>query len=208
MNALTRNHDDPLAGHFEVKKTLELLHRKYYWPNPGKKNAPPDMRQLVREYCESCAVCKRSKAPRHKPYGDLQSLPIPEFRWADLTMDFVTGLPASRDWNGAVYDSILVVVDRLTKMAHYVPVTKTVSAEDLTEIFMRKVIRLHDIPASVITDRNTVFTSKFYSTLAYCLKIKHKLSTAFHPQTDDQTERLNAFMKQYLRTYVNFEQDD
>ena len=93
-------------------------------------------------------------------------------------------------------------------MVHYVSITKTVFAKDLAEIFMREIIKLHDIFASMITDRNTIFTSKFYSTLAYCLKIKHKLSTTFHSQIDGQTERLNVFMKQYLRVYVNFEQDD
>lgn len=92
-SVLAQNHDDPLAGHFGVEKTLELLQRKYYWPNPGHDSeAAPGMRQLVREYCESCAICKRSKAPRHRPYGELQPLPIPKFKWTDLTMDFVTRL--------------------------------------------------------------------------------------------------------------------
>ena len=206
---VARNHDDPLAGHFGVEKTLELLQRKYYWPNSGDDaDAAPGMRQFVREYCESCAICKRSKAPRHKPYGELRSLPIPEYKWADITMDFVTGLPESRDWNGAIYDSIFVVVDRLSKMVHYVPCSKTVSAEDLAEIFIREVVRLHGVPTSVVSDRGSVFTSKFWSTLCYALNIIRNLSTAFHPQTDGQTERQNSTMEQYLRAYVNFEQDN
>ena len=206
---VARNHDDPLAGHFGVEKTLELLQRKYYWPNPGDDaDAAPGMRKFVREYCESCAICKRSKAPRHKPYGELRPLPIPEYKWADITMDFVTGLPPSRDWNGAIYDSIFVVVDRLSKMVHYIPCSKTVSAEDLAEIFIREVVRLHGVPSSVVSDRGPVFTSKFWSTLCYCLNITRNLSTAFHPQTDGQTERQNSTMEQYLRAYVNFEQDD
>ena len=86
------------------------------------------MLKLTREFCESCAIYKRSKAPRHKPYGELQALPIPGFKWGDLTTDFVTGLPVSRDWNGTQYDSIIVVVDRLTKMVHYVLVTKSSTA--------------------------------------------------------------------------------
>ena len=190
-------------------RTLELLKRKYYWPDPGgKADAPPGMRQFVKEYCESCAVCKRSKAPRHRPYGELRSLPIPEYKWADISMDFVTGLPESRDWNGAIYDSIFVVVDRLSKMVHYVPCSKTVSAEDLAEIFMREVVRLHGIPTSIVSDRGSVFTSKFWATLCYALKVTRNLSTAFHPQTDGQTERQNSTMEQYLRAYVNFEQND
>ena len=208
MNALARNHDDSLVDHFEVKKTLELFHRKYYWLNSGREDVFFDMKQLVREYCESCVVCKRSKASRHKSYENLQFLFISEFRWTDLTMNFVIEFSASRDWNEAVYDFILVVVNRFTKMTHYVSITKTISAKNLTEIFMREIIKLHDILASMIIDRNTIFTSKFYFTLVYCLKIKHKLSTIFHSQIDDQTKRLNVFMKQYLRIYVNFEQDD
>ena len=123
-------------------------------------------------------------------------------------MDFVTDLPKSRDWNGVIYDFILVIVDRLTKMVHYVPVSKTVSAEDLAEILIREVVRLHGLPDSIITDRGSVFTAKYYSSLCYALKIKAKLSTAFHPQTDGQTERQNSTMKQYLRAYSCFTQDD
>ena len=166
------------------------------------------MRQQVKEHCETCAVCKRSKASRHKPYGELSPLPIPEFKWADISMDFVTGLPPSKAWNGAVYDSILVVVDRLTKMVHYIPVTKTVSAEDLAEIILREVIRLHGLPSSIVTDRGSIFTSKYNDALCYALKIKRRMSIAFHPQTDGQIERQNSVMEQFLRAFVNFEQND
>ncbi len=194
-----------------MAKTLELLRRKYYWPNRTKDDDPDvavGMRAMVEEYCDTCAICKRSKAPRHKPYGKLQSLPVPNSKWSDLTMDFVTGLPESRDWNGAVYDTILVVVDRLTKMTHYIPVTKTVTAEDLAEILTREIVRLHGLPTSIVTDRGSLFTSNYYSSLCYALNIKRKLSTAFHPQTDGQTERQNSTMEQYLRAFVNFEQTD
>ena len=208
INALIRNHDNSLVDHFEVKKTLELFHRKYYWSNSNKKNAFFDIKQLIREYCELCVVCKRNKASKHKLYENLQFLFISEFRWADFTMNFVTKFSINRDWNKTVYDFILVVINRFTKIIHYVSITKTIFAKNLTEIFMRKIIKLHNIFASVITDRNTIFTSKFYSTLIYCLKIKHKLSTIFHSQIDDQTKKLNAFIKQYLRIYVNFEQND
>ena len=100
------------------------------------------------------------------------------------------------------------MMNRLTKMIHYIPVTKTVSAEDLTEIILREVIRLHDLPSSIVTDRGSIFTSKYNDALCYALKIKRRLSTAFHPQTDEQTERQNSVMKQFLRAFVNFEQND
>ena len=208
MNALIRNHDDSLVDHFEMKKTFEFFHRKYYWFNSNKKNAFFDIKQLVREYCKSCVVCKRSKTSRHKSYENFQFLFISEFRWVDFTMNFVTKLLINRNWNEVVYDFILVVVNRFTKMTHYVSITKTIFAKNLTKIFMKKIIKLHDIFALVIIDRNTIFTSKFYFILIYCLKIKHKLSTIFYFQIDGQTKKLNVFMKQYFRVYVNFEQND
>ena len=85
---ISRHHDDPLAGHFGIDKTRELVGRKYYWPS---------LRKDVEDYVRGCDVCLASKAIRHKPYGDLQSLPIPTHRWKDLLMDFVTGLPLSAD---------------------------------------------------------------------------------------------------------------
>ena len=208
MNALIQNYNDSLIDYFEVKKTLELFHRKYYWFNSDKKNVFFDMKQLICEYCELCVVCKRSKASKHKLYENFQFLFISKFRWANFTMNFVTKFSINRNWNEIVYDFILVIINRFTKIVHYVSITKTIFAKNLTEIFMKKIIKFHDIFASVIIDRNTIFTSKFYFTLIYCLKIKHKLSTIFHFQIDDQTKKLNVFMKQYFWIYVNFEQND
>ena len=209
FDLVARNHDDLLTSHFEVKKTLELLQRKYYWLNPeDDADAVSGMRKFVREYCELCVICKRSKVSRHKPYEELRPLSISEYKWADITMDFVTGLSFSRDWNNAIYDSIFVVVDRLFKIVHYIPCSKTISTEDLAEIFIREVIKLYSVLSSIVSDRDSVFISKFWLTFCYCLNITRNLSTTFHFQTDDQIERQNSIIKQYLRTYVNFEQDD
>lgn len=115
---IQRHHNNPLAGHLGVEKTLDLVKRYYYWPDPPKtaktdpaNSAPPGMRKSVEDYIQACAICKRSKAPRHKPHGKLSPLPIPTHKWKDLSMNFFTGLPPSRDWNGQVYDSICVVLD-------------------------------------------------------------------------------------------------
>ena len=105
-NLLEKNHDDPLARHFGVEKTLELLTRKYYWPK---------MRADIKKYIQGCNICISCKAKRHKPYGSKQSLPIPTHKWKNLSIDFVTGLPKSKDWHGVEYNSILVIVDRLKK---------------------------------------------------------------------------------------------
>ena len=196
---ISRHHDDPLAGHFGIEKTRELIARKYFWET---------LRRDVESYVKGCDVCLSSKAVRHKPYGDLQSLPVPTHRWKDLSMDFVTGLPESADWKRDSYDSILVIVDRLTKMVHYEPVLTTITAPLLAEVIIDVVVRHHGLPDSIVSDRGSVFTSKFWSSLCYFLGIKRRLSTAFHPQTDGQTERQNSTMEAYLRAFVNYEQDD
>ena len=123
-------------------------------------------------------------------------------------MDFVTGLPVLTDWKGDSYDSILVIVNWLTKMVHYEPVKVTIDAPCLAEVIIDVVVRHHSLPDSIVTDRGSLFTSKFWSSLCYFLDIKRKLSTAFHPQTDGQTERQNSTMEAYLRAFVNFEQNN
>lgn len=196
---MASHHDDPLAGHFGIEKTQELIARKYHWDT---------LKEDVEQYVRKCDICMRAKSARHKPYGSLQSLPIPQHKWKDLTMDFVTGLPPSKDWRGVKYDSILVIVDRLTKMVHYESVQKTLTAEGLTEVIIDTIIRHHGLPDSIVTDRGSLFTSQFWSSLCYFMSIKRRLSTAFHPQTDGQTERQNSTMEAYLRSYVSFKQDD
>ena len=130
------------------------------------------MREAVEDYILSCVICKRSKAPRHRQHGQLSSLPIPTHKWKDLTMDFVPGLPPSRDWNGQVYDSIFVVLDRLTKMAHYTPVLKTITATQLAYVMQREIVCIHGLPDSIVSDRDSLFTSNFHQELCQLLRIK------------------------------------
>ena len=193
---ISRDHDNPLARHFSIDKTRDFVGRKYYWPS---------LRKDVEAYVKGCDVCLGSKAVRHKPYGDLQSLPVPTHRWKDLLIDFVTGLPISTDWKGDSYDSILVIVDRLTKMVHYEPVKVTINALGLVEVILDVVVRHHGLPDSIVSDRGSLFTLKFWSLLCYFLAVKRRLSTTFHPQTNGQTKRQNSTMEAYLRAFVNFE---
>jgi transposase InsO family protein len=195
---LRRLHDDPLAGHFGYSRTLELVRRHYNWPHLPKE---------VKEYVATCTQCQRVKPLRHKPYGQLQTLPQPTGPWRDITMDFITDLPPSKR-RGKAYDCILVVVDRYTKMARYIPVRKTIEAPQLADVFISKIVKLHGVPQSIVTDRGSLFTAHFWSALCYHLNIKRKLSTSFHPQTDGQTERQNQTLEQYLRGYINYQQDD
>ena len=118
-------------------------------------------------------------------------------------MDFVTGLPLSADWKGDSYDSILVIVDRLTKMVYYKPVKVTIDASGLAKVIIDVVVRHHGLSDSIISDQGAIFTSKFWSSLCYFLGIKRRLSTVFHPQIDGQTERQNSMMEAYLRAFVN-----
>ena len=186
---ISRHHDDPLIGHFGIDKTRELVGRKYYWPS---------LRGDVESYVQGCNICLASKAVRHKPYGDMQSLPIPTYQWKDLSIDFVTGLPLSADWKGDSYDSILVIVDRLTKMVYYEPVKVTIDALGLAKVILNVVVCYHGLPNSIVTNVSSLFTSNFWSLLYYFLSIKQKLLIAFHPQTDGQTKRQNSTMEAYL----------
>ena len=212
-NVIRANHDNLLIEHFEVKRILKLIRRKYYWSNQKRddqQNVEHDfnMRAQIKEYCETWVICKRSKTSRHKSYEKLFFFPVFEFKWIDFTMNFVTDLLESRAWNEAIYDSILVVVNRLTKMTHYIFVTKTIIAENLVEILIREIIRLHELSSSITTDRSFVFTFKYHDALCHALRIRLRMSTAYHSQTDDQTERQNSTMKQFLRAFVNFEQNN
>ena len=196
LRLLREHHDSPLAGHYGVKKTLELLTRTYFWPG---------MRKTVEDYVRTCDTCHRSKTPRHAPHGQLQSLPPPRKPWTDITMDHIVDLPLS---GPDKHDAILVVVDRLTKMSHFIPCHKTDSASKLAHYFIRDIVRLHGLPDTIVSDRGTTFRSRFWNTLCQTLKISTNYSTAFHPQSDGQTERVNQTLETYLRSHVNYLQDD
>jgi len=191
-------HESPLAGHFGVKRTLEKIQRRYTWPN---------IRQDVTEYVRSCLRCRKAKDPRHSPYGELNPLPVPDGPWQWVTLDFITDLPPSR-LGAETYDTILVVMDKFTKMAHYIPTRKDIDAKTLGNIFLREVIRLHGVPRVIVSDRGPILTSKFWKTFCHYLSVDRRLGTAFHPQTDGQTERQNQTLEQYLRIFCCFEQDD
>lgn len=192
------HHDEQLAGHFGRTRTEELLKRKFYW-----EKLPKD----VREYVETCPICQGVKAPRHRPYGELQSLPIPYRPFAELSMDFITGLPTVI-FEGRECDAILVIVCRLTKFSRFLPVSTTMSAGDLAELFFDRIELEYGNPEGIVSDRGPIFTSRFWSRLCYHSKIKLRFSTAFHPQTDGQTERLNQVLEDYLRCFVDGEQSN
>lgn len=193
------NHDDPWqGGHFGQRKTLEVIQRAYWWPH---------MRRTVNAYISTCDICQRMKVPRHRPYGLLEALPQPKGPWQDIAMDFITSFPPAKH-RRTVCDAILVIVCRYSKMVRFIPCTKDVDAPELADIICEEIIAKYGVPNSIVSDRGSLFTSSYWGTFCYSLAIRRRLSTAFHPQTDGQTERMNQTLECYLRCYINYEQND
>ncbi|GJP61282.1 hypothetical protein CLOP_g18458 [Closterium sp. NIES-67] len=180
-------HNSNLSGHFGVDKTLNALQRFYYWP---------DMVTDVQRYVAACPICQRMKSSHQRPTRLLQPLEPPQRPWQHVTMDFVTGLPAGPSGN----DAVLVVVGRLTKMAHFAPYRTTITAEETARLFISTVVRLNRIPAAIISYRDPKFTSKFWQDTWARYGTRLQFSSAYHPQTDGQTERTNQTMEQLIRT--------
>src|SRR3954466_9825677 len=186
------------------KLILQEAHNSLYSIHPGNTKMYMDMKEIfwwnnlkrdIAEHIALCDVCSRVKAEHQKPAGLLQPLPIPEWKWENIGMDFITGLPRTRSG----YDSIWVVVDRLTKVAHFIPVKTTYTSAKLAKIYMSRIVCLHGVPKSIVSDRGTQFTSHFWRQLHESLGTRLEFSTAFHPQTDGQTERTNQILEDMLR---------
>src|SRR6202012_2478072 len=200
LRILREKHDHPTAGHQGFRKTLELVRREYYWPG---------LRKFVEDYCSTCDDCPRSKPARHKPYGLLKQLPIPDRPWESISLDFIVELPSVvSELDSRTYNAILVVVDRLTKMSLFIPTTGDLKAEGLAQLYLLHVFSKHGIPSDIVSDRGSLFTSDFITSLARRLDMKLKFSTAYHPETDGQTERINQTLECYLRCYCSYQQDN
>jgi len=193
-NVIRRHHNILQAGHGGTAKTTELVQRTYYWLK---------MRETIKQYVKRCDICQRTKVRRHTPYRLIKPNAAPDRPWKSISMDLITDLPLSE---GA--DAILIVIDRLTKMAHLIPCTNDIGAKQFQEMFLREIFRLHGQPRDIITDRGSIFTSDLWKETTKKLGIERRLSTAFHSQTDGQTERMNSTLEQYLRACVNYQQDD
>lgn len=187
-------HDEPTAGHPGSLKTLDLISRTMFWPR---------IRRDVINYTKSCFSCQRSKHSNQRPPGLMNSLAVPERPWSTIGLDFVVKLPLS-----AGYDSILVVVDHFSKGLHLIPANETWTAEEFAASFFDQIFRLHGLPDKIVSDRGSLFVSKFWKEVQRLLRIKPAPSTAYHPRTDGQTERANQTVETYLRHFVSDRQDD
>jgi hypothetical protein len=187
------------GGHRGAAATHHKLIQHYYWPQ---------MYEDVVTYVKECHVCQASKSVNQLPAGLLQPLPIPDHPLEDISMDFITHLP--RTISGNV--GMMVIVDRLTKYVRIIPTateddSAIPAAERTAQLFLHHWVRTFGIPKSIVSDRDVQFTSIFWTELFKCYGTQLKFSSAYHPQTDGQTERTNRTLQEVLRSYVSDDQD-
>ncbi|PRQ55656.1 putative nucleotidyltransferase, Ribonuclease H [Rosa chinensis] len=183
---LDEAHNSAYALHPGGTKMYRTLKEYYWWPN---------MKREIAAFVSKCLVCQQVKAERQKPSGLLQPLPIPEWKWDHITMDFIYKLPRTQDGN----DGIWVIVDRLTKSAHFLAVKETFSLDKLAKLYVDEIVKLHGVPESIVSDRDARFTSKFWRKVHKFMGTELQFSTAFHPQTDGQSERTIQTLEDMLR---------
>ena len=188
IQIILQRHNSVFSGHPGRAKTFALVSCDFTWPG---------MREMIYKYVDSCVVCQQTKASRRKPLGLLTPLPVASSPWKCISMDFITKLPLSNS-----FDSILVVVDRFSKMTHFIPCSETINAEALAKLFIENFVRYHGLPDNIVSDRGPQFISIFLKTLLDLLHVSISLSSAAHPQTDGQSKRMNQNLEQYLRCFV------
>ncbi|WZZ69600.1 hypothetical protein YC2023_080970 [Brassica napus] len=186
---LRQAHNSQYSIHPGSTKMYQDLKRYYHWEG---------MKRDVATWTLHCQTCQMVKAERQLPSGLLQELPLPEWKWDMVTIDFVTGLPITTGNK----DAIWVIVDRLTKSAHFLAIKKTDGADRLSQKYLKTVVRLHGVPVSIVSDRDPKFTSAFWQAFQKALGTKVHLSTAYHPQTDGQSERTIQTLEDMLRACV------
>ena len=183
-------HSVPYAAHPGVQRTLGKVRSYFWWRG---------MTGDVREFVESCPTCQLEKTDHTLKKGSLQSLTLPEGKWREVSIDFITDLPAEQGDE----DSIMTVVDRATKMVHLIPCWKTTTAGEAARLYWQQVVRLHGIPRAIHTDRGAQFVGRWWREIWTLLGTKLKYGTAYHPQSQGQVERMNAIVSQTLRCLMS-----
>ena len=184
---LSELHATPTAGHSGFTKTYDSVKRSFFWDG---------MKQEIRKFVAKCEVCQCNKGETVKSLGTLQPLPIPPTIWKDISMDFITGLPKSG--NKSV---IMVVVDRLSKYVHFCSLQHPFTSSIVAQLFMDKVFKLHDMPHSIVSDRDPTFTRNFWQELFKLQGTQLHLSIAYDPLTNGQTKVVNKCLETYLRCF-------
>ncbi|GJU77302.1 putative reverse transcriptase domain-containing protein [Tanacetum coccineum] len=180
------SHKSKYSIHPGSDKMYQDMKKLYWWPN---------MKADIATYVSKCLTCAKVKAEHQRPSGLLVQPKIPEWKWDNITMDFVTKLPKTSQG----YDTIWVIVDRLTKSAIFTPMRETDSMDKLARIYLKEVVTRHGIPVSIICDRDPRFASNFWRSLQNALGTNLDMSTAYHPQTDGQSERTIQTLEDMLR---------
>ncbi len=188
-------HASPYAGHRGITPTTQALERYFYWPT---------LRTDIEKYVRECIVCQKVKYDRHKVAGLLQPLPVPRTPWESITMDFITGLPKTQNGN----DAIWTIIDRFSKQAHFIPVRKTIKPEHMAKVFLAQIFKHHGMPKTIVSDRDPRMTSLFWRALFENLGTKLDFSSAYHPETDGQSEVTNSTVLDLLKCYVSDRQTD
>lgn len=188
-------HDTMFGGHVGGQRTMEHVERMFWWP---------DMRLHIKEHVKCCEVCQRNKTGHQLPAGMLQPLQIPHRPWESVSLDFITQLPETASGN----TQIVVFVDRLTKMTHLAAMPTNATALDVAICFRHNVFRLHGLPRDIVSDRDAKFTSNLWTEIFKLLGPMSNMSTAYHPQSDGQTENMNRTLEDMLRHWINPAQDN
>ncbi|KAD3336655.1 hypothetical protein E3N88_32174 [Mikania micrantha] len=186
---LDEAHKSRYSIHPGATKMYQDLRKDYWWPG---------MKFNVMQYVNKCLTCAQVKAEHQKPYGYVQPLEVPEWKWEHITMDFITKLPLT----AKRHDVIWVIVDRLTKSAHFLPIRETYTSEKLSELFVKEIITRHGVPFSIVSDRDTRFVSRFWKRFHESMGTRLNISTAYHPQTDGQSERTIQTLEDMLRACI------
>ncbi|KAL4016975.1 hypothetical protein IC575_024646 [Cucumis melo] len=182
-------HDSVVGGHSKFLRTYKRLASELYWEG---------MKSDVKKHCDSYITCQRNKSLVLSPAGLLIPLEIPHQVWSDISMDFIDGLSKAKGC-----DVILVVVDRLNKYSHFLALKHPYTAKSVANIFVKEIVRLHGFPSSIVSDRDKIFISHFWNELFKMAGTKLRKSTAYHPQSDGQTEVVNRGLETYLRCFCS-----
>ena len=200
LRVFKKFHDNVTAEHFERNKTVTSLKRWFYWSK---------MTNFVDEYVKTCDTCIRTKLSKHFSHEKLMSLSTSNKVWSNMTIDFITNLLKSSSYKSKnVHNTIMIAMNKLIKMTHYSTCSKNINSKQFANLVLKEMISHHEMSEKFISDKESLFTFHFWTVLSKKLKTNHRLSTSFHSQTDDQTEKQNQTLKRYFREVINFLQND